>query len=95
MDALLVASHGGWPVAVAVGPSLAVARLDMPGVEGGRFEEPIATPALAALLRLDLADINSTSALAGTIDLVGHYGKSLNYAGSSYRDLQLTLALEL
>lgn len=95
MDALLVVSHGGWPVALAVGPSLAVARLDLPGMDDGRLEEPIATPAIAALLRLDLAELEPTGALAGTVDLVGHYGRSLNYEGASYRDLQLTLSLEL
>jgi hypothetical protein len=89
-DFLLVASQPDWPIEVAVGPSLAAARLDVEGEDGDRVDEPVFIPSGAALLRLDLADT-----LPGTLDLVGHYGKSLNYEGSSYRDLQLAFALDL
>jgi len=89
-DVLLVASQPNWPIAVAFGPSLLVARLDVEGEEEDRFNEPVVITSGAALLRLDLS-----GTLAGTLDLVGHYGKSLNYEGSSYRELQLAFALEL
>jgi len=89
-DILLTARQARWPVQVAVGPSLAVAQLNVRDDELGLFEEAGVIVAGAALLRLDLAPT------PGTLDLVGHYGKPLNYeGGSSYRDLQLAFALNL
>jgi hypothetical protein len=89
-DFLLAASHPKWPFEVAVGPSLTVASLDLEGVDEDRVEKPIVFPSPAVLLRLQLA-----GTLPGTLDLVGHVGKSLSSEGWSYRDLQLVLALEL
>lgn len=88
-DILLTARQASWPLQLAAGPSLAVAQLDTPD-EGAVFYEPAVIAGGAALLRLDLAQ-----ALPAAIDLVGHYGKGLNYEGSSYRDLQLAFALRL
>lgn len=89
-DILLTARQASWPVQVAAGPSLAVAQLDVGDEDTARFEEPGVIVGGAALLRLDLAH-----ALPAAIDLVGHYGKGMNYEGSSYRDLQLAFALRL
>ena len=88
-DILLTAGEASWPLQLAAGPSLAVAQLDTPGEEEV-FYEPAVVAGGAALLRLELAQ-----ALRAAIDLVGHYGKGLNYEGSSYRDLQLAFALRL
>ncbi|MEO8181003.1 MAG: hypothetical protein ABI895_19380 [Deltaproteobacteria bacterium] len=89
-DILLTARQVSWPVQVAAGPSLAVAQLNVRDDELGLFEEAGVIVGGAALLRLGLASI------PGTLDLVGHYGKPLNYEdGSSYRDLQLAFALRL
>ena len=90
-DILLSTRQASWPLQVAVGPSLAVVKLDVPSDDTGIFEEAGVIAGGAALLRLDLAQ-----AVPGTLDLVGHYGKAMTYeSGSSYRDLQLAFALRL
>jgi hypothetical protein len=89
-DILLTARQTNWPVQVAAGPSLAVAQLNARGDDAAMFYEAGIIVGGAALLRLDLAH-----ALPGAIDLLGHYGKPLNYDGASYRDLQLAFDLRL
>jgi hypothetical protein len=89
-DILLTARQASWPVQIAAGPSLAVAQLDTRGEETDVFHEAAVIAGGAALLRLDLVH-----ALPAAIDLVGHYGRALNYDSSSYRDLQLSFALGL
>jgi hypothetical protein len=89
-DILLLGVPASWPLQLGVGPSLAVAHLAAKDDDGISYDEPAVIAGGAGMLRLDLA-----STLPGSLDLVGHYGKLLNYEGSSYRDLQLAFALRL
>jgi hypothetical protein len=89
-DILMTARQASWPLQVAAGPSLAVAQLNLRDKDRAVFDEPGVIAGGAALLRLDLAH-----ALPAAVDLVGHFGKGMNYEGSSYRDLQLAFALRL